>query len=106
MKAWVKFWALRFGLGSACLVIVSNLAMQTSIAITIGRAVVTGMVIYLGILFLGGMVGNALMMLVAEQAAAREDKKRNEVVEEVEEEVIDEAVARLAADARRGKRAA
>ena len=108
MKAWVKFWALRLGLGSACLVVVANLAMETTLALTIGRAIVAGFVIYTGTLFLGGMVGNSLMTLVAEQAALREEKKRREAEkrEAEPEDEIDEAVQRLAADANRQKRSA
>ena len=81
MRAWTTLWALRLGMAATCLILVVGLALGIGPSTMVLRSVVVGVVLYVGLRILGGLVGGALLRLAVEQRMAKRRAARAEAHE-------------------------
>ena len=78
MDVWVRYWAKRIAIAGACLVMILCIALQMSPPVAVVRGLVVGLVIYVSALLLGGVVGQMLVRILAEDALKREAEDQQE----------------------------
>ena len=76
MDAWVRYWSQRTAVVGGCLTLVAGPILGVSLPVMVFRALVVGVVLYVAVRVMGGLVGRALLWLaLAEQEKAESRRK-------------------------------
>lgn len=85
MEYWVQYWAKKIGILGVCVTILSSLLFQVGPLSSLMRGLIVGLVLFLAVSFIGGLVAQAVLrMAVAEEM--RRDAEKKATAEKAEQE--------------------